>query len=385
MSMECPKCKYANGPGALYCQLCYEVLLKSAAKSYLHSAHQERKRTNALENNEEPSEPLMDLATAKQYIQWDVVFEKLWELLSKNRKGLLLGSAACLSLMTITFLSLKTTRLHLFGIAFDYRLPKTEKMPYLIGFRYDIAMWSQSEGRMDTPFPKIDTEETGTIQLKPQSTQKMFRPYKVEASQWIKTTTLPTGPQTEQIDGRHASLAPAILIIDKNGTLLDRRQNLSSRLGRSVPFLIPRFPQGTFKPGKQWHEKVEWIDTVGEWKIYWHGILTWTFVDYVEENTNHMAKLIYTASLVPNLWEAPAWAGKMHIPLSFSGNAGGEAIWNIQEHVLTRNNFTYNGQLHIPIPELKKIPWVHRVGRLLATGPGEVVMEFNDRIDARKL
>lgn len=387
--MNCPKCKYPNQPGTRFCGLCYEVLTHSAAEAYLRSVRREHREEKAKASEVgRPPAPLESAVSsaseAVKQIDWAGLFREAAQTVKRFRKALLYAAATVAALFAAQTLGSPRTWFHLLGSRLAYRVPPSEPLKYLVGFHYDLNVWSQRQGRLDTPIQRWRLDELGNALLEnaTMANPSGERLVAVRPQEWIQIAYHGDLRQSRALPLDHPSLAAASVPLDRRGSALKRNVPLSPRLSKSVNFLMPRFPPERLRRGRAWEEPVEWIETIGDWKIHWSGRLRWTLEGQKDCGRDACAHLLYKADLRPQIWEAPQWAaGALGRP-SYEGTAQGDALFDHGRRRLYANSLKHEGVIRIPFSDLGAIPRRLRVGRKVR-GPGEIVLQLAHRIDIK--
>jgi hypothetical protein len=395
--------------------MCYEVFNKSAADRYYHE--QKRARREGGESIPEPAastpsngKPLMPnvppdippdmpeaaspriLRESGPRIDWAAhghrVLGSAETFFRTHRKVLI--QAVCLVLVGFGFLRFtsRDTRLKIFGGRLEYAFPSRSPQDYLVVHRMDIKSWSEIEGRLDTPLPAILQDEIGTFALAAETPQKRVQQVVLHPKEWMVSRA---GVVAQSLPTGHASLKPLVTTLEYRGSV-QKRDNVTTRLGRAGVFLLPRWPSGSFRPGDTWTEPVEWMDRVGDWAILWRGKLNWKLVRMESREGVPCFKLSYRGDVQPFLKSAPAWA-KGHIgKVSFKGTLTGEAYYETRRRRLQSNNVRHQGQLRMAINNVYQIPAEIRVGRsprkrwgrAAPVVPGDIIIELQTQYGVRK-
>src|SRR6185295_13558446 len=98
------------------------------------------------------------------------------------------------------------------------------------------------------------------------------------------------------------------VLINRKGAVVQRDSDPSPRLGKSLDFLMPRFPVGSLRRGKTWTESVQWVEFMGDWKIAWAGELQWRLIGQAECGKGLCEELEYKGVIRPRLLGGPSWA-----------------------------------------------------------------------------
>jgi hypothetical protein len=368
--------------------MCYEVFNRSAAQTYLHAVKRERREAEGI-----PEEPNVTIQSERIVSEAKAVVEKVdWEglaktsvsLLKRSQRAFWIGGGLALLWMLASFLFDPSLWFHLFGKKFEYAFTDQAPAQYLVGLKQNIKVWSERQGRLDTPMEEYKIDEMGNVLLEKEKTAaKNQSLILVHVKEWIQILNDNAGATSHAIPKNHPSLANARLIFDEKGNLLERHYTLSPRVAKSLPFMTPRFPKGLLRHGKTWDETVEWLDVYNDWTIHWTGTLHWTLGELEPCGRGTCARLTYTADLQPQFRSGPAWAQRAVHRADANPSTEGEALFDAGNKQLVSNIFSYDGLLHIPITDLGRIPWELRIGRRVK-GPGEILIRFENKIDVRK-
>jgi hypothetical protein len=383
--MDCPVCKCPNPPGATHCNMCYEVFNRSAAQAYLQAVKREHRQQE--EQKEDPqavilSEHVVEEAKAvMRKVDWQKLYDTGASLLRRYWKILAGGAGLMVLWMLFSFLFSADLWFHLFGKKLTYAYRDQTPMQYLVGFKQHIKIWSERQGRLDTPIEDQKIDEMGNVILEKVPGEKTRAAY-VHSREWIQILNDTAGSASHVIPKNHPSLAGGRIILNEKGVVQERRFVLSPRLGKSLPFLSPRFPQGSLRHHRSWDESIEWLDVYDDWKIYWAGTFHWTLGELEPCGQSTCAELTYTADLVPHLRGSPGWAHGIVKRAEGNFTTDGRALFDYSHKRLADNTFAYDGLLHIPITKLERIPWEIRIGRRV-TGPGEIVIRLENKIEIR--
>jgi hypothetical protein len=392
--MNCPKCNYPNPQGSLYCQLCYETLMHDAAKKYRQEVHRERrKRQEDFDTTEGPT--LKEaLHQSVKSIDWGLIRLQLREILTQNFPALLMGG--CLVVLGVAILTyhLPLTRLRLYGVRFGYRLNPVVSR-YLVGIHTDAQVWTVKGDTLDLPVNGSLTEETASLTMQPLHPARGRYSLAVQPHEWIESDHSGSAWHLKKISLQHPSLAPRTITLNRRGMVIERGGGKSVRLGRCLPFLCPTWPKGSYRPGDHWEESVEWIERLADWKIYWRGWLHWKLEDYQPCFGETCASLAYRASLVPTLWETPAWAQGITRSVHFTGTGHGHVLFGTEERRLLSNTYAEEGTVIVTISDLRRVPLPNRVGRsrlrkhlplqLRRPEPGAILIQLHNKLDLRKI
>ncbi len=399
--MKCPKCDYSNPTGATHCSLCSEVFNKSAADRYLHA----QKRALRMQRDAPPPEPEPEPAVVSENvptrilteiprIDWAALFKRCTRIVvpfvQTYRKELgMVSGILLLGVLTIVYTS-SAKRLELFGDRLPYVFRSSTPVIYLVGFHTELRSWSERGGRLDTPLDILQKDEIGHIvvtasPLRQKSTGVLLRP-----RDWI---VMQSGLISQNVPLSHPSLAGiSKAVLNRQGVVLQRETNYSSRLGRASGFVLPRWPEGTRRPGNHWEEPVEWVQAIGDWKILWKGRLHWKMGPWGMRDGTPCIHLTYQAELRPSLWDTPDWARGAVRNVSFNGTSAGDAYFDTRRHQLFSNDFGQDGALRIAINDIYRIPPDLRVGRgprprlghRAAPVPGTIVIQIKEKVGVHK-
>jgi len=275
------------------------------------------------------------------------------------------------------------TRLELYGTTFDHKVALSKPTSYLWGWQAHVKSWTERNGQLDTPLADETADEVSTLLIDRQPGTITQNVLVVKPQEWIRSLKSAGEFKNQTIPTNHPSIAPGKIVLDKEGTLLERNAGAAWRTGRSLQFLIPKFPKGPLRRGSTWTESLEWTETINDWTIGWEGELRWAVKDFETFDDHPCAKLDYEAALKPSLRQEAFWAKGSGRDIQFSGQAHGEAIFNVREKSLVSNTFTYAGTLKIHIPSLENVPEERRVGFTISHSEGDVLLQVNDKMDLR--
>jgi hypothetical protein len=411
--MKCPKCSYPNATGVTYCNMCYEVFNKSAADRYLHeqkrarmerdgelpaaSASSSEATPSASSSSPSSSSSLSDMTHALHdtllKVDWEGLFRKLTDtpahILKKYWKELGVVAAIIGLGVAAALYATPSQRLKIFGSPLLYRIPPNTSLGYFITFGTTVKSWSERDGRLDTPLESFQKDEVGTVKLSAGSLQKNLR-VQLKPQEWIVNQA---GMVVQNIPLSHPSLKVSQIVLDSQGKIVSRETNPSARLGRVLPFLMPRWPGKAQRVGRQWVEPVEWVESVGDWKILWKGRLQWKIAGFEEQDRRLCARLTYTAQVTPTLRDSPAWAKGAVRGVNYKGTSTGYAYFDVKKRQMYSNVFMQDGTLTIPISNIYRIPPELRVGRMprrrwgqagIAPEPGTLVIQLKNTLGVRK-
>jgi len=275
------------------------------------------------------------------------------------------------------------TRLRLYGVILEQRLASTGPVNFLVGWHAQAKTWTEHDGQLDTPLADEHTDETSTLRVERLPGTPTENVLLVKPVEWIRSLKTSAGFSTQVIALNHPSLAPVTVMMDKQWTVLERREGGAWRIGRALEFLIPKFPKGPVRPGSSWMDHLEWSEVAGDWKFRWLAECQWTVNGYTPCYESNCVQLAYNATLTPVLLQEAYWSKGAGRDIRYSGQAHGEALYRIADQLLIANSLAYSGTVRIHIPHLEDVPEELRVGNLPATSEGEVVLRFDDKIDVR--
>ena len=275
------------------------------------------------------------------------------------------------------------TRLELYGTRLDHKVALARPTNYLWGWQAHVKSWTERDGQMDTPLADETMEEVSTFRIDRQPGTMTQNVLVVKPQEWISSLESAGDFKNQTIPSTHPSIAPGRIILDKQGTLLERSAGAAWRTARALQFLFPRFPKGFLRRGNTWTEPLEWTETINDWTLGWKGDLRWSVKDFETLNDQPCARLVYEAALSPSLLKEVFWAKGSSRDVQYSGKNHGEAIFNVQEKSMVSNTFAYEGTLKIHIPNLENVPEALRVGAPITHSEGDVVLQVNDKMDLR--
>jgi hypothetical protein len=392
--------------------MCYEVFNKSAADRYIHEQKRARREQEGISpdpvtpspttsSSEVPSStsftiPPVGRAIGEQLDKVDWEAAMIWistkpiHFVKSYKKELGLGAAIIvLGVLALTYAT-PTQRMKMFGAQMRYSVAPKTSLGYLITLRTNSKSWSEREGRLDTPLGNSQKDEMGTVKLSGGPAQKKGFKVWLKTQEWIVNQS---GSLIQNVPTTHPSFKVSQILLDNQGKIVSRETNYSPRAGRILPFLMPRWPVKTPRIGKEWAEPVEWVEAVGDWKIFWKGRLVWSVLGFETNDGRQCVRLKYEAQVKPTLWESPAWAKDAVRGVSYRGTASGEAFFDVKNRYLYTNSFEQDGTLTIPINNIYRIPADLRVGRTprrgwgqdgIAAQPGTIVIQIKNTLGIRK-
>jgi hypothetical protein len=276
-----------------------------------------------------------------------------------------------------------TTRLELYGVKLENRVALLGPTRYLLGWHAQVESWTEQDGRLDTPLVNETRDEISTLSIERQRGTPATDILLVKPQEWILSLKNADGFKNETLSLNHPSIAQGTVLLDKQGTLLERQRTSAWRVDRALQFIFPKFPKGALRPGETWTEHVEWTEPISEWKIGWQADIHWTLKNYDLLYEKPCAHLIYEAELTPSMVQNASWAGQTSQAIHFEGQASGEALYDVRDKFLISNTFSYAGILKIRVPNLANVPDELRVGIAPAPSQGDVLLKINDKMDAR--
>jgi hypothetical protein len=303
--------------------------------------------------------------------------------ISKGLPALLMAAGILTIVSGLIYYLSPITRLRLYGVTLEQPVASAGPANFLLGWHSDVKSWTEHDGRLDTPLPHETTEETSTLsieRLPGTSTENLVL---VKPQEWICRVNSASGEKNQVIPLNHPSIAAATVLLDKQWTLLERREGSAWRMGRALQFLIPKFPKGPLRPGSTWKEHLAWTEGIGDWRVGWQADLQWVLKGFETCYGAPCAQLSYEASLEPSLQQEAVWSKGASHNIRFSGQARGEALYNVAEKYVISNTLIYSGTAKIHIPQLSAVPEDLRVGAFSSDDDGDVVLQFNDKIDVR--
>lgn len=379
--MNCPVCKCPNPPGATHCSMCYEVFNRSAADAYMRTIRRERlqaERQNASASSLQPM--VREINNTVKNIDWAGLFGGLGEFISHYRRIFAITLWIAGSAFLLSLFSSPSVRFAAFGGHLEYLFKNQEKTKYLIGLQTNVKIWSEREGRLDTPMDQFQVDNIGNVFLQKKGNFKDHTLVAITPQEWIEIVRRGEHIESRNVPLNSPTLARVSVQLDRHGTLIQRNYKFSPRLAQSLDFLMPNFPRGTVRKRWAWTEPVQWVEMIGNWKIFWAGDLHWTVVGQADCGGDTCAQLEYRGDLQPSLSGGPDWASGVVRIINYHGTASGLALFDARRGRLFSNSFRYEGLLRIPITDLGRIPWELRVGRRVS-GPGELVFNYKNRIE----
>lgn len=388
--MQCPKCKWANEPGQPYCQMCYEPFNHSAAKSYLHAMKKERREEEKAAQESSARQALHSLDEAMTSLGAAVDQAELRRMLAKGRTLLqrfrwaLRGLGVLMGLgLVILFGQKLYAHFRLYRLAYDYRDSPSVQM--LVGFHSEIRCWAERQGRLDTPMLTEKVDNLGNVVIELQSRPKeKAQNLSIRVVQWVQMADRNGRSENKTLPANHPSLAPGHLLIDKKGNLQARQYVLTPRLGKSAEFMFPAFPKDGLKYGQTWTLPMRWAEGIGEWAVLWSGEAQWTLKERIRCGDDTCAHLTYSANLAPKLVGRPSWSANATGSPNYRGQMNGSVLFDLNQHRVIDNHMTHSGQLRIPINDLGLIPREQRIGRAVDNISGELLVDFQNRVELRE-
>lgn len=388
--MDCPKCKTPNPTGSEYCGMCYEPFNHSAAKSYLWAMRREKMQAerDARASSSSTGKAFQEgLASASALINDHIDVSGIKQAASnfytRYKKYILLTAGGfCLGLLIMaaiqTISSIQPYR-------FFYEYEDKTATVYLIGFKAKVKMYSEREGRLDTPMQDLEYDELGNLHVKREvlgkaKDQKLL----IKVAEWIQMVKVDGALRSKPIPANHPSLKAASIVLDRKGYVKARQYEPTTRTAKATEFVLPTLPKSGLKRNRQWTQNVAWTEMIGDWKIHWKGQFAWTLQGDVEGVDNPRTRLSYVATLVPKIWGTPQWAKNASGKLMYKVQGTGEALYDRKTHHLLSNRFQYEGLLRLPINDLGAIPSDLRVGRPVRGIPGDILFQFQNFVDIRE-
>jgi hypothetical protein len=307
--------------------------------------------------------------------------------MSVLRKGVVpavfvLGGMGVIVFGLIYYLS-PVTRLRLYGTTLDQRVALSGAVDYLLGCHSHVKSWTEHAGTLDTPLADETTEEVGTLRVERWRGATPENSLQVIPKEWIRSLKNASGFANQMIPLNHPSIGMVTVLLDQQNTLLERREGAAWRSGKAAQFLVPKFPKGVMRRGNHWKEPLQWRETTNDWTIGWEADLVWVLKDFEMRDGHPCALLTYDASLHPTLLQPAFWAKAVGQDLRFTGQAHGEALFNVKEKTLISNTLTYEGSVRIPVNNLEDVPEELRVGIAPVHAAGDVVLQFEDTVNLR--
>ncbi len=314
-------------------------------------------------------------------IRWGWMIQRLWVRLHRRRLGLALGCALIVLMVGVVLYLSPENHLRIYGSRLENIIPTQESPMFFVGITNEYKIWSEKHGSIDTPMISGQTQETGSIVLE-SSEQGKARKVTVRSHEWMIDETGHAGVRL--VPPTHPSLTPGIAELNAANVMTKRPTAASTRVGRTLPLVLPDWPDGLSRRGRTWSEPVEWLEQIGEWKIFWKGTLRWTLNDFSKCDDDPCAELSYVANVTPHLWEAPSWAQKGLGTSRFTGQGSGRVRFDNRKHMILSNSLEYDGTLTLPIDNIARIPRNERIGRTPNAQPGLIVLQFHSKLDIRK-
>jgi hypothetical protein len=370
--------------------MCYEVFNRSAAQAYLQAIRREKRERD--EGRGAPEESAGATITSQRVvhqkesilsqIDWVALQQKGRELFKKYWKWLVVGVTVVTAWALLDLLFSASLWYDLLGKKFRYAYSDPKGMQYLVGIKQNVKVWSERQGRLDTPMETRFTDEMGNV-LFERNTDKKNPAVRVKVREWIQILKDDIGSASRGIPLNHPTLAGGKILLGKNGEIQERHHSNSSRLGKSLVFLTPRFPKGSLKQGKTWTENIEWVDDFGGWTIRWSGVLRSQLGELKPCHPSMCAEIRTIADIKAQLKGAPEWARGSTSGAQGQASGRGTIQFDASNKRLAGHNFSYQGQVLIPVRSLEIIPMELRVGRRVR-GPGVIVINLDNSISIQK-
>jgi hypothetical protein len=356
--------------------MCYEVFNRSAADTYRRMVQRERLETERAT----AATAANGFGAAVGKFDWGSLFNFVGKIAYRFRWWLT-GILAVVVLTAIfSFFNSPSVRLALYGAHPQYHYPDQEPVRVLVSFHSSFKSWSELQGRLDTPLEDKQFQELGNLTL----TKDTNGPPQItaRANEWIQQSRV----AGQEFVGRTVprsdpSLTDSVVEMDQDGNVTARSAMMTPRVAKSLLFIMPTLPKGTIRRGRHWSQPVKWVETVGNFKFFWSGELSWTLKDRQIRGGVVCDHYVYKGRLHPQIWAAPAWCAQGARHFAFHGQSHGEAYFETRSYVLAANNFTYGGAFRLPISDVQRVPEELRIGREVH-GAGNIVIEVENTIDA---
>ncbi len=395
--MNCPKCTYPNPAGAKYCQLCYEVFNRSAADRYLHAQRRAQRQDHPDADSGDPAAftvtPMHPVRDLMAQVNWTGFVSKVLASVRGFFQtylkyiGMAVGIVA-LGVALVFFTSAKQ-RLQIFGSRLEYRFSQSQPVPYSVGFHTELKSWSERGGRLDTPLGTVECNEIGNVTARGDVPRNKLQQVTFQPTEWILSQS---GQVSQVIPLSHPSLKPVGILLNARGRIQNRVNPGSARMGRVLTFLAPRWPAGSQRTRAHWEEPVEWVESVGPWKILWKGKLRWMVAGVEQWHDASYLRLTYTADVKTSVWESPEWMHGGVRSVAFQGKSFGNARFDQTQHHLVSNDFVQEGTLTLFVDNIYRIPAELRVGRTPrhhwgeapTPEPGQIFLQLKSRLGIHK-
>jgi len=275
------------------------------------------------------------------------------------------------------------TRLELYGVKLGHRAVLLHPASYLWGYQSHVESWTEHDGRLDTPLSNDTVQEVSTLQVERAQGSTAINVLSVRPQEWIRSLKNAAGFKNDTIPLNDPSIAPGTIVLDQEGTLLERRSAAAWRTERAMQMLIPQFPKGFLRRAGDWTEHLEWVETTSGWTISWQADLQWVVKNFELRYGKPCAILAYEATLRPTVLQTAAWVKSSGGPVRFTGEARGEAVFDVKDKWLISNTLSYAGLLKIHVSNLANVPEDLRVGLVMAATGGDVVLKLANKMDIR--
>jgi hypothetical protein len=301
----------------------------------------------------------------------------------KKKALLLMAAGVMVVFFGIRHYQSPFTRLWLYGTRLAL-LPSTEAPPqYLVGLESHIDSWIERDDRLFAPLASAQLNEAGSLAVKPGPIWTIPRSIRIQVKEWTRYRLRADEAESKTIPPGHPSIVPATVLIDGQGTVLELQSLDRLRIGRVITFLFPRFPKGTHRLGSSWSEDVDWMESLGDWKIILRGTAHWQVRGYETCSEGSCVRLVYRVEMSPAVLQMPEWARGKVKPAQGQITGTGEVLYDLEQKSLVANTLTYKGDISLPLDRLEQIPWEDRVGNTALEGPGDLVLRLSNRWDVR--
>jgi hypothetical protein len=375
--MRCPSCDYSNPPDSEFCTHCNEVLLHNATKGLLRHILRQKRRKETYEQEIEK----------KQQETLQTVIATGKRVLRKSSFLVPLGLGVFVIVAGIVHYQSPLTHLKLYGTHLSLMPPQGQPINYLEGLDCKAELWTERDGRPDAPLVGTHLIETGSINLTAGPAWKEPREVQVRVSEWARSLQRAGNPVVDTIPANHPSIAPAMILLDPQGTVVERQTADHARLGRALAFLFPRFPKGALRPGSSWEENVEWHEGLGKWTINYQGTAHWLVKGYEPCQGGACVRLTCEVQMDPTVIQSPGWVITSSVTAKTTEDrliATGEAVYDSGQKALDSFSLSYQTTITIPSNRLEDIDWEERSSDAVLQGPGLIRMRLTEHLDIRK-
>lgn len=252
---------------------------------------------------------------------------------------------------------------------------------FFVGLEQEVKAYSQRDGQYYLSLFTTRITETGVLRPEPLKDPHQIR---VTVDNWISNEQRPDRTWSTTIPKDHPSIAPVGVILTASGQVKERITANASRSGRALSLLYPRWPNKAIVHNDMWEEYDEWFSSVDQWTFRWSAHLRWKMVGFEPCGEAHCARLVNDMTLTPTVVKSPAWATKGIFSPHFFGHGEGHALIDTSTDHFVENVLQFEGDLKIPIVDLRLVPENGQPVLRTDTLPGELVFHLNEKISVTK-